>query len=123
MVTKWLTTATFTTVIHRKGGRKFNCSHTELVCTRDLDAIVAVSVLRAVQFAEQILIFGQSPSSTFAVPFQNEMSAFTQLPVGKPYHESGSSPVYSVSGAGSPTGEPYPQQFGFLDCHPLQRQV
>ena len=123
MVTKWLTTVTFTTVSHRKGGGKLNCSHSELVRTGSPDAIVAISMLRAVQFGDQISVFGQSPSSALAVPFQDEMSAFAQLSVGKTYHESSSNPVYSVSGAGSPTGEPYPQQFGFLDSHSLQRQV
>ena len=123
MVTKWLTTATFTTVIHLEGSCELNRSHLELVCTGNLNAVVAVSVLRAVQLGKKILIFGQSPSSTSAISFQNQMSALAQLPVGKPYQERGSIPFYSMAGTGSPSCEPYPQQIGFLDCHSLQRQV
>ena len=123
MVTKRLTTATLTTVIHLEGGRKLDCSHTELACTRDLDAVVAISVLRAVQFSKKILILGQGPSSTSAISFQNQMSALAQLPDGKPYQECGSIPIQSMAGTGSPACEPYPQQIGFLDCRSLQRQV
>ena len=110
MLTEGLTTATFTTVIHLEGSCELHRSHHELVCTGNLDAIVAVSVLRAVQLGKKILIFGQSRSSTIAIAFQNQMSALAQLPDGKPYQEQGSIPVHSMNGTSSPWCEPYLQQ-------------